>query len=320
MSSLSLGVCTPWLSQWTSTSGKLLSQSLQPFFLESNTALYVSCFLSPKQFLNSQNYHTRFPGHVKSGRLAQLPEEGNNYLACEPLFVFMILSSSVECRASLECLLCTRYSIRHQGWKGHGPLSVRFIVWKDDRHQTETLDPSASVPQEGVILGKGVVSCQGLQNSEMEGQARGRKKILKRENSMYKGCIYLLFSSVAQSCPPCPSPTPGVHSNSTSIKLVMPSSHLILCHPLLLPPISPSIRVFSNESTLHMRWPKYWSFSFSIIPSKEHPRLISFRMDWLDLFAVQGTLESSHTTVQKHQFFSAQPSPSNIHTWPQEKP
>ena len=73
----------------------------------------------------------------------------------------------------------------------------------------------------------------------------------------------------------------------------MPSSHLILCHPLLLlPPIPPSIRVFSNESTLRMRWPKYWSFSFSIRPSKEHPGLISFRMDWLDLFAVQGTLKS----------------------------
>ena len=79
-----------------------------------------------------------------------------------------------------------------------------------------------------------------------------------------------------------------------SIEPVMPSSHLILCHPLLLlPPIPPIIRVFSNESTLHMRWPKYWSFSFSIIPSKEIPGLI-FRMDWLDLCAVQGTLKSLH--------------------------
>ena len=78
-----------------------------------------------------------------------------------------------------------------------------------------------------------------------------------------------------------------------SIEWVMPSSHLILCCPLLLlPPIPPSIRVFSNESTLHMRWPKYWSFSFSIIPSKEHPGPISFIMDWLDLLAVQGTLKS----------------------------
>ena len=92
---------------------------------------------------------------------------------------------------------------------------------------------------------------------------------------------------------PCPSPTPGVHSNSMSIESVMPSSHLILCRPLLLlPPIPPSIRVFSNESTLHMRWPKYWSFSFSISASKEIPGLISFRMDWLDLLAVQGTLKS----------------------------
>ena len=78
----------------------------------------------------------------------------------------------------------------------------------------------------------------------------------------------------------------------TSIELAMPSSLLILCHTLfLLPPIPASIRVFSNESTLRMRWPKYWSFSFSIIPSKEHPGLTSFRMDWLDLLAVQGTLK-----------------------------
>ena len=78
-----------------------------------------------------------------------------------------------------------------------------------------------------------------------------------------------------------------------SIESVMSSSHLILCrHLLLLPPIPPSIRVFSNESTLHMRWTKYWSFSFSISPSNEHPGLVSFRMDWLDLLAVQGTLES----------------------------
>ena len=79
----------------------------------------------------------------------------------------------------------------------------------------------------------------------------------------------------------------------THVHRVISSSHLILCCPLLLlPPISPSIRVFSNESTLRMRWPKYWSFSFSITPSKEHPGLISFRMNWLDLLAVQGTLKS----------------------------
>ena len=94
----------------------------------------------------------------------------------------------------------------------------------------------------------------------------------------------------------------------------MPSSHLILCRPLLLlPPIPSSIRVFSNESTLHMRRPKYWSFSFSISPSKEHPGLISFRMDWLDLFAVQGTLKSllqhhsSKASIFQHSaFFTVQ--------------
>ena len=95
--------------------------------------------------------------------------------------------------------------------------------------------------------------------------------------------------------PPCPSPTPRVYSLDAlmCIKLVMPSRHITLCRPLLLlPPIPPSIRVFSNESTLRMRWPKYWSFSFSISPSNEHPGLISFRMDWLDLLAVEGTLKS----------------------------
>ena len=99
-----------------------------------------------------------------------------------------------------------------------------------------------------------------------------------------------------------------------SIKSVMPSSHLILCRPLLLlPPIHPSIRVFSNESTLHMRWPKYCSFSFSIIPSKEHPGLISFRMDWLDLLVVQGILKSllqHHSSkasiLQRSAFFTVQ--------------
>ena len=109
------------------------------------------------------------------------------------------------------------------------------------------------------------------------------------------------FSSVAQSCPtlrphepqharpPCPSPAPRVFPNSS----VMPANHLILCHPLLvLPSIFPSIRVFSNESALCIRWPKYWSFSFSISPSNAHPGLISLRMDWLDLCAVPGTLKS----------------------------
>ena len=140
-----------------------------------------------------------------------------------------------------------------------------------------------------------------------------------------------MFSSVAQSCPTLCDPmnlsTPGLpvyyqlpeSTQLMSIESVMPSSHLILCHPrLLLPSIFPSIRVFSNESALHIRWPKYWSFSFSIRPSSEHPGLISFRMDWLDLLAVQGTLKSllQHYS-SKNQFFGAQfssQSNSHIHT------
>ena len=113
------------------------------------------------------------------------------------------------------------------------------------------------------------------------------------------------FSSVTQSCPTlCDPMNHTVHQASLSvansrsspklisIESVMQSNHLILCHPLLLPSIFPSIRVFSNESALCIRWPKYWSFSFNISPSSEHPGLISFRMDWLDLLAVQGTFKS----------------------------
>ena len=134
------------------------------------------------------------------------------------------------------------------------------------------------------------------------------------------------FSSVAQSCPTLSTPWIAachaflsITNSRSSLKLmsiesVMPSSHLILCCPLLLlPPIPPSIRVFSNELTLHTRWPKYWSFSFSINPSNEHPGLISFRMDWLDLLAVQRTLKSllqHHSSkasiLQRSAFFTVQ--------------
>ena len=140
-------------------------------------------------------------------------------------------------------------------------------------------------------------------------------------------------SVVSDSSRPMNRSTPGlpVHhqlpefTQTQAIELVMPSSHLILSRPLLLlPPIPPSIRVFSNESTLLMRWPKYWSFSFSIISSKEHPGLISFRMDWLDLLVVQGTRKSLlQHHIQKHQFFGTQlssQSNSHIRTWPLEKP
>ena len=114
--------------------------------------------------------------------------------------------------------------------------------------------------------------------------------------------------------PPCPSPTPWGLLKLIPIESVIPSSHLILCHPLLLlPPMTPRIRVFSNESTLRLRWPKYWNFSFNISPSNEHPGLISFRMDWLDLLAVQGTLKSllhHHSSkasiFQRSAFFTVQ--------------
>ena len=107
-----------------------------------------------------------------------------------------------------------------------------------------------------------------------------------------------------------------------SIESVMPSTHLILCHPLLLlPPIFPSIRVFSNESALHMRWPKYWSFSFNISPSNEHSGLISFRIDWLDLLAVQGTLKSllqhhsSKASILWCSAFFTSPTLTSIHDY-----
>ena len=107
--------------------------------------------------------------------------------------------------------------------------------------------------------------------------------------------------------PPCPSPTPRVYS-LMSIKSVMPSNHLILCRPLRLPPsIFPSIMVFSNESVLHIRWPKYWSFSFSISPSNEYSGLISFRMtSWISLQSKGLSRVFSNTTVQKHPFFGTQ--------------
>ena len=122
-------------------------------------------------------------------------------------------------------------------------------------------------------------------------------------DTFLNGYLKAQFSSVSQSCltlcDPMNRSTSLSSTNSQSslklmsIELVMPSSHLILCCPLLLlPPIPPSIRVFSSESTPRMRWPKYWSFSFSISPSNEHPGLISFRMNWLDLLAVHGTLKS----------------------------
>ena len=140
--------------------------------------------------------------------------------------------------------------------------------------------------------------------------------------------LSIQFSSITQSCPtlcdPMDCSTPGlpVHHQLSefiqlmSIELVMPSNHLILCSPLLLLPSNfPSIRVFSDESTLHIMWPKYWSFSFNISPSKQYSGLISFRMDWLDFLAVQGTLKSllQHHSSKASIFGTQLSSQSNSH-------
>ena len=155
--------------------------------------------------------------------------------------------------------------------------------------------------------------------------------ITHKHNVVNDSFASFTFSSVTQLCLTFSTPWTTAHQASQSItnswsppklmsiESVMPSSHLILCRPLFsLPSIFPSVKVFSNKSTLCIRWPKYWSFSFSISPSNEYPGLISFRMDWLDLLAVQGTLRVfSNTTVQNHQFFGthlSSQSNSHIHT------
>ena len=137
------------------------------------------------------------------------------------------------------------------------------------------------------------------------------------------------YGSVTQSCPTLCNPldcsTPGLPDHLQLLKpvqihvhrVVMPSNHLILCHLLLFPPsIFPSIRVFSNKLVLHIKWPKYWSFSFSISPSNEHPELISFKMDWLDLLAVQGTLKNllQHHSSKASIFGTQLSSQSNSHS------
>ena len=170
-------------------------------------------------------------------------------------------------------------------------------------------------------------------------QSEGTKTRKKLVINMYQLALVTKFSSVQFSRSVVSnSATPWIAAHQaslsitnsrsslrlTSIESVMPSSHLILSHPLLfLPPIPPSIRVFSNESTLPMRWPKYWRFSFSIIPSKEIPGWSSEWTGWISLQSKGLSRIFSNTTVQKHQFFSTQlssQSKSHIHTWPQEKP
>ena len=166
-----------------------------------------------------------------------------------------------------------------------------------------------------------------VENGQLKKDCQSHTKsfwVYSRGNQLY--IVGIQFSLVAQSCPTLCDPWTAAHQASLSItnswslpkpmsiELVIPSNHLILCHPLLLlPSIFPSIRVFSNESALRIRWPKYWSFSFNISPSNEHLGLISFTMDWLDLLAVQGTLKSllqHHSSkasiLQRSAFFIVQ--------------
>ena len=173
-----------------------------------------------------------------------------------------------------------------------------------------------------------IIWCHVYETSRMSKFCQ-RQKIENRllragENGNYLLLGWFLLLRLQFSCPvlsnslwphelqharhPCPSPTPGVQS--MSIEWVMPSTHLILCRLfLLLPSIFPSVRVFSNESALHIRWPKYWSFILNISPSNEHPGIVYFRMDLLDLLAVQGTLKSllqhhsSKASIPQHSAF-----------------
>ena len=178
------------------------------------------------------------------------------------------------------------------------PLCVRWCTDWDTRGYKHFLSPWSSLSRGYSALW--TVSFEGGLRSGSLKEWRGLCQWTGEKRAFQ-------FSSVAQSCPtlcdpmdcsmpgpPCPSPTPRVYSNSCPLsQWCHPTLYLILCHPLLLlPSIFPSIRVLSSESALRIRWPKYWSFSFNISPSNEYSGLISFRMDWLDLLAVQGTLKS----------------------------
>ena len=151
--------------------------------------------------------------------------------------------------------------------------------------------------------------CQSFLNSSPK-ILKMKKHVLTYDTVQFSHSHVWLFATALTAA--CQASLSIINSQSPpkamSIESVMPSNHLILCHPLLLlPSIFPSIRVFPNESALSIRWPKYWSFSFKISPTNEHPGLISLRMDWLDILAVQGTLKSLlQHHLQKHQFFSTQ--------------
>ena len=166
-----------------------------------------------------------------------------------------------------------------------------MMRWLDDI--TDSMVLSLSVLQETVKLQPGMLQSMGCKDVDMTEWLNNSKYLCSKDQSLSRVWLFATPWIAARQA------SLSITNSRSSLRLtVMPSSHLILfCPLLLLPPIPPSIRIFSNESTLHMRWPKYWSFSFSIIPFKEIPGLISFRMDWLDFLTVQGTLKS---LIQHH--------------------
>ena len=175
-------------------------------------------------------------------------------------------------------------------WKRHPIPSRRNIILpnKEKLKQGGVLNPQAT---QQVVRVRLRMYLKQLQISTHSG-LKSKHNILFSSVQLLSCVQIFAIHELQHARPPCPSPTARVYPNM-SIDSVMPSNHLILCRPLLLlPAVFPSIRVFSDESALRIRWPKYRSFSFNVSPSNEHPGLVSFRMDWLDLLAVQGTLKS----------------------------
>ena len=201
------------------------------------------------------------------------------------------------------------------------PITLDFFLISRncDLDFAKIVDQSASIIEHLIYVQHVARLCRQVGDNSVALPTKGTRKLVRKTNSK-ETISFCCCCSVTQSCPTLCNPMkcsmpgfPVLHHlldllKLMSIELVMPSNHLILCHPLfLLPSVLPNIMVFSNELALHIRWPKYWSFSFIISPSSEYSWLTSIRIDWFDLLAVQGTLKSIlQHHVQKHYFFCAQ--------------